>query len=148
LRTDLSGDPTVTELLGRVRKVALEAYAHQDVTFEKIVQALKPKRDAGHPLFRVMFGLRTELDHLEIADLGITRMRLKTGTIKFDLSLGMAETERGLAASLRYRDGLFEDSTIKRLLEELQSLLAGMAAHPQRRISELSSLKVKGVPGA
>src|SRR5262249_15244724 len=78
LRTDLSGDPTVTELLARVRKVALEAYAHQDVTFEKVVQALKPKRDSDHPLFRVMFGLRTELDGVEMANLQISRMRLRT----------------------------------------------------------------------
>ena len=146
LRTDLSGDPTVTELLPRVRKVALEAYAHQDVTFEKIVQALKPKRDSGHPLFRVMFGLRTELDEVGMANLQISRMRLKTGTVKFDLSLGMADTGRGLAASLRYKAGLFEDSTISRLLKELQSLLEAMAAHPQRRLSELTFDKSKGVP--
>jgi amino acid adenylation domain-containing protein len=137
LRTDLSGDPTVTELLARVRKVALEAYANQDVTFEKVVQALKPKRDSDHPLFRVMFGLRTELDGVEMANLQISRMRLRTPAVKFDLSLGVAVTERSLAASLKYRAGLFEDSTVGWLLEGLQDLLEGMVAHPQLRISEL-----------
>jgi amino acid adenylation domain-containing protein len=145
LRTNLSGDPSVTELLRRVRKVALDAYTHQDVPFERVVQALKPRRDTSHPLFQVMFGLRPELDQLEIGDLRISRFQLGNSTVKFDLILGMADTKRGLVASLRYKAGLFEDSTITRLLNELQGLLEAMASHPQRRLSELPFLKFKGV---
>ncbi|HKP11808.1 MAG TPA: amino acid adenylation domain-containing protein, partial [Blastocatellia bacterium] len=137
MRTDLSGNPAFSESLARVRKVALEAYAHQDVPFEKIVQALRPKRDAGHhPLFQVMFSLdRPQLNQLEMADLKVNRMRFSTGEAKmakFDLTLAIADAEQGLVVTLSYKKDLFEAATIQELAQNLETLLGGIAAHPDR----------------
>ncbi|RMF30995.1 MAG: non-ribosomal peptide synthetase, partial [Chloroflexi bacterium] len=97
LRTDLSGNPRFTELLKRVREVALGAYAHQDLPFEMLVEALQPQRDMSHsPLFQVMFVLQNvPLEALELPDLTLRPVDVDRGTATFDLTLSMAEGPEG-----------------------------------------------------
>jgi amino acid adenylation domain-containing protein len=141
LRTDLSGNPTFTELLGRVRETALTAYSH-DLPFERLVEELQPERDASrHPLFQVMAVLQgPPLPPLETPALAWRPLEVETQTAKFDLSLDMAETGQGLSLALEYSTDLFEPATAARLLGHLRTLLAGVASEPARRIDELPLL--------
>src|SRR6218665_2370313 len=98
LRTRLEGDPSFRALLGRVRQVALAAYAHPDVPFEKLVEELKPQRELSHaPLFQVMLALRQDaLPELSLPGLtSVRELEVDTGTAKFDLTLSLAETRQG-----------------------------------------------------
>jgi amino acid adenylation domain-containing protein len=139
LRTDLSGQPTFLELLGRVREVTLEAYAHQDVPFEKLVEELQPARELSHaPLFQVMFTLQNApRPSLELPGLKLAQVELDAGTAMFDLSLSVEETPRGLFGVFEYNTDLFDASTIRRLAAHLQNLLAGVVAAPRRRVSDV-----------
>ena len=152
LRTNLSGEPTFRELLRRVREVALGAYAHQDVPFEKLVEELQPERDLGRsPLFQVSFNLLNYVDErLEIPGLSISPLKVDNGTTKFDLTLFMVEGAEGLRGWLEYNEGLsgwveyrtdlFEAATITRMLGHLETLLEGIIADPDQRLSELPLL--------
>jgi amino acid adenylation domain-containing protein len=142
LRTDLSGDPTFRELLGRVREVCLDAHAHQDLPFEKLVEELQPERDPSRtPLFQVMFTLQNApRAALSMAGLEVSGMAVDRATAKFDLSLSMGETERGLQGTLAYSAGLFDAATIARLARHYRTLLEGVVADPERRLSELPLL--------
>ncbi|HVG19606.1 MAG TPA: condensation domain-containing protein, partial [Blastocatellia bacterium] len=139
MRTDLSGDPTFRELLNRAREVALGAYAHQDLPFEKLVEELQPARDLGRtPLFQVMFVLQnTPLPEIEVSGLRISPLEANSGTAKFDLTLSIDDAEEGLCAALEYNTDLFEATTIRRMLGHFQTLLEAVAANPQERISRL-----------
>jgi len=142
LRTDLSGNPTFQELLGRVREVALGAYAHQDVSFEKLVEELKPERyTSGTPLFQVMFALHNApaLD-LELAGLMADRLEVDKGTAKVDLVLNTVEGPEGLRARLDYNADLFDAATIERMLGHFRTLLKDIVAGPEKRLSELAPL--------
>jgi amino acid adenylation domain-containing protein len=144
LRTSLSGNPTVRELLQRVREVCLQAYAHQDVPFEKLVEELQPQRNLSHsPLFQVMFAQQDlSIRSLNLADLEIAAVDSDTGTSKFDLTLFVSETEQGLAASVEYNTDLFDESTIRRLLQHYNQLLEALtstsADQPLATLSMLS----------
>ena len=142
LRSDLSGDPTFLELLRRVREGALEAYANQDLPFEKLVEELQPERDPRrHPLFQVMFALQNApRQSMEMCGLAVTPLRMDGETAKFDLSLSMVETERGMAGSLVYNTDLFHAATMSRMLDHFQILLRGVVANPAQRLSELPLL--------
>ena len=142
LRTDLNGDPTFAELLGRVREVAMGAYAHQDLPFEKLVEEIQPDRDMGrHPLFQVMMVLQNARGKaLELPGLNLGEMRVESATTKFDLTLSLADTEQGLAVTLEYSTDLFESATIKRMLGHFETLLEAVVANPQRRLSDLPLL--------
>ena len=143
LRTGLSGDLTFRELLGRVREVALGAYAHQDLPFEKLVEELQPERDLSrNPLFQVMFALQNVPRHtLKLAGLEVSSVAVGTGTAKFDLSLSVLEEQRGgLRASLEYNTDLFDAATTERMLGHWRNLLEGVVADPEQRISELPLL--------
>lgn len=139
LRTDLSGSPTFRELLARTRKVTLEAYAHQDVPFDKLVLELQPERSSSHmPLFQVMFALQSApAETLDLSGLTITAMDVDNGTSKFDLTLAVTELEHGLGLDLEYNEDVFDASTIRRMLGHFRTLLEGIVAHPEQRISEL-----------
>jgi non-ribosomal peptide synthetase component F len=141
LRTRLDGDPTMRELLARVREVALEAYARQDVPFDKLVEALRPERDLGwNPLFQVMFGLHSEPAHeLKLGDVTFTPLRRESTLTVFDLSFYFTETERGLACTLRYNTDLFDAATAERLLALFETLLHALAAAPGARLGELTA---------
>ncbi|MEH2123776.1 amino acid adenylation domain-containing protein [Nostoc sp.] len=142
LRTDLSGNPSFEELLNRVRQVALDAYAYQDVPFEQLVEVLQPERSLSHnPLFQVMFILQNApLGKLELPDLSLTPLEINNVTVKFDLILLMSETKDGLTGVLEYNSDLFEATTIRRMVEHLQILLAGIATNPGQLIWELPLL--------
>jgi amino acid adenylation domain-containing protein len=142
LRTDLSGNPTVAELLGRVREVALGAYDHQDLPFEKLVEELKPQRNRSYlPLFQVMLVLQNApSSKIQIPGLGVQRMDLHTATAKFDLILSWEEIDDNLIGTLEYSTDLFDAATIQRMLYQLRRLYQGMVDDPRRRIEQLPML--------
>ncbi len=142
LRTDLSGNPSFQELLKRVRQVVSGAYAHQDVPFEKLVERLRPDRTLSHnPLFQVMFAFNEGLpESFEFAGLTVTILNLDTGTAKFDLTLSLNETARGLIGSFEYNTDLFETATIERIKNHFQILLEAIVASPSRPLSDFSFL--------
>ncbi|MBZ5554817.1 MAG: amino acid adenylation domain-containing protein [Acidobacteriia bacterium] len=142
LRTDLSGDPSFEQLLGRVREVALGAYAHQDLPFEKLVEELRPERVLSHnPLVQVMFALQNAPPPpLQLGDL---KMHLEAGsseTAKFDLTLFLLEQENGLQTDIEYNTDLFDEATIEGWLTHWETLLEGIVAHPEYRLSQLPLL--------
>jgi amino acid adenylation domain-containing protein len=142
LRTDLSGDPTVRELLGRVRDVALGAYGAQDFPFERLVEMVQPVRDMSHsPLFQVMFILQNiPFEAVELEGLTLSYVEIRTGSAKMDLTLEVWEHPEGLKVYLEYNTGLFEAETIRRLGGHLERLLAAFVAAPDQRVSRLPLL--------
>lgn len=142
VRTDLSGNPTFRELLGRVREAALGAYEHQDLPFEKLVDVSQPERDTSYsPLFQVMCHLdNTGAPALALSGLRLTPLDADTGTSKFDLTLDLAESSTELKGWLEYSTELFDDVTIQRLSERFQILLKAAVAAPDTRIAALPLL--------
>ncbi|WP_231608016.1 non-ribosomal peptide synthetase [Streptacidiphilus albus] len=143
MRTDLSGDPTFTELLNRVKDTAIGAYDHQDLPFERLVDELAPKRDLSrNPLFQTMLVLQnvSEGDTWTLPDLEVEPVGINGQEVKFDCQLTVGETATGLEASLEYRTDLFESATMARLVGHFQTLLASVADSPGARLSELEML--------
>ena len=142
LRTDLSGNPSFRELLARVREVALGAYAHQDLPFAKLVEALQPERRAGRtPLVQVLFVLQnTPMPALKFADLTLTPLQIHTSKAKFDLALFMQETEQGLVAYWQYNTDIFHPVAIARLAHHFETLLSSIVKNPDTRIDALEML--------
>ncbi|HVF42756.1 MAG TPA: condensation domain-containing protein, partial [Pyrinomonadaceae bacterium] len=139
LRTSLAGDPTFEELLGRVREVSLGAFVHQDLPFDKVVEALRPERDLGrNPLFQVMFGFsNAPMRDFELPGLTLSPVEYEKGTAVFDLSLYLLDTEQGIMGTLRYSTDLFDDSTVERMWRQYETLLAHVVARPDGRLSDL-----------
>ncbi|HEU4964843.1 MAG TPA: amino acid adenylation domain-containing protein [Bacilli bacterium] len=127
------------DLLHQVRDTALGAYAHQDVPFEKVVEALQPERNLSYtPLFQVMFALQDEaLSHAELPDLTLTSYETEFGTAKCDLTLTMTEAANGLQVAFEYSRDLFDEATMRRMGEHLQTLLTGIVEAPEQAISRL-----------
>jgi alpha-ketoglutarate-dependent taurine dioxygenase len=142
LRTDLSGNPSFRELLRREREVTLGAYAHQDVPFDKLVEALKPERSLSHtPLFQALFVLQnTPQPKLAWPGLKLSAVDFESGTTKFDLSLFMEETEAGLVGHWVYKTDLFDPATIARLAERFKTLLGSIVAQPDERLNALEMI--------
>jgi natural product biosynthesis luciferase-like monooxygenase protein/amino acid adenylation domain-containing protein/FkbM family methyltransferase len=143
LRTDLSGDPSFPELLVRVRQLTLEAYSHQHVPFEKLVEELQPARDLSHsPLFQVLLILQNVPEGaVSLPGLAATPLQADNGTAKFDLTLALEDTGGALAGALEYATDLFLPATAARLGDHFLSLLEGLAADPDRLLSELPLLR-------
>ncbi|OJH38589.1 non-ribosomal peptide synthetase [Cystobacter ferrugineus] len=143
LRTDLSGDPTFRELLGRVKDSALGAYAHQDVPFEKLVEVLQPQRDPSRsPLFQVMLVLQNN-PAATVRAAGLTLHEYEEaggGSAKFDLLLDMKESGGELRGELEYNTDLFDASTAERLVGHLRTLLEEAVARPETHLGRLSML--------
>ena len=137
-RTDLSGDPTFLELLARVRETVLEALAHQDVPFERVVEAVQPKRDPSrHPVFQINFMYQRDfVQPLHASGLTLTAIPSVSPGAIYDLNFFLVERAEGWRASCEYNTDLYERSTVRRLLEQFRGLLEGIAADPTRRISE------------
>jgi len=129
-------------LLERVREVALGAYAHQDLPFERLVEELQPERDLSHmPLFQVMFALQSApTPALEFVGLNLKLLEVESTTAKFDLTLSIENTEQGLKGSLEYNTDLFDGATITRMLAHFHNLLSGIIADPDRILSDLPLL--------
>jgi len=142
LRTDLSGDPSFRELLQRVRETTLGAYAHQDLPFEKLVEALQPERNLSHsPLFQVMFALQNApLEALALPGLHLELSEIESNTARFDLTLSLVDTEQGLLGRLEYNSDLFDPATIDRMLGHFQTLLVGIVADPNQSLATLPLL--------
>ncbi|NDJ18578.1 non-ribosomal peptide synthetase [Myxacorys almedinensis] len=141
LRTDLSGNPQFSQVLAQVRGTALKAYAHQDVPFEQVIEALNLERQTSHtPLVQVMLSVHPAIAPLETSGLTLTPQASVTNTAKFDLTLVFSDSEEGLLGALEYNTDLFDDCTIARLLEHFQTLLAGIAADPAQHLADLPLL--------
>ncbi|MCA1559335.1 MAG: amino acid adenylation domain-containing protein [Acidobacteria bacterium] len=148
LRTDTSGNPTFTELLGRVRNTALAAFAHQDVPFERLVEALNPTRVVSrHPLFQVLLAVRNaEPARLDVPGLQVHDPELRLDAAKFDLELTLAEafTEAGepdgIRGGLRYSADLFDTATAATIAARLVRVLSGVLAGPQAPIGSVDVL--------
>ncbi len=140
LRTDLSDDPTVLDLIARVRETALGAYAHAELPFEMLVEELHPERDLSrNPLFQVTFQLFATSRGQDGA-VKTPPVDVKRGTAPFDLSLSLWESSAGLHGVLEYSTDLYDRARMERLVEHLQTLLAGMVAQPEARLSQLPVL--------
>ena len=144
LRGDLSGQPTFRELLARTRETALGAFEHQDLPFDRLVEALHPGRDLGRtPLFQAMFVLQNNA----MPDVGRPELSLEafgggegTGTAKFDLTLALVESEGVFSGSIEYDTDLFAPSTIDRLIAWLQATLEAVVLDPGRRVIDIPIL--------
>jgi amino acid adenylation domain-containing protein/non-ribosomal peptide synthase protein (TIGR01720 family) len=148
LRSDLSGNPSFRAVLRHVRNICLGAYAHQDVPFEQLVDALEPARDLSrHPLFQVMFVLQnaprnvSSISRAVFSNVQVHPIELDSMHVKFDLSLLFAETGSGLTGVFEYTTDLFETTTMKRMVGHLQALLEGIAADPNRCLVDLPILQ-------
>ena len=152
LRTRLDSNPTFQTLLERVREVALGAYAHQDLPFERLVEALQPERDLSrNPLFQVVFALQNApVKALEMPDLTLSPVDFDPGTTRFDLEFHMSDRSQGLGGEQTdglsvlavYNTDLFDTATIARMLAHFQTLLESIVAHPEQRIANLPLLTV------
>ncbi|HYO12608.1 MAG TPA: amino acid adenylation domain-containing protein, partial [Thermoanaerobaculia bacterium] len=146
LRADLAGDPSFRELLGRVREGTIAAHERADLPFELLVEHLRPERDPGaNPLFQVMFVLHRPPAPFHSAGLAIEPRSVPTGTAKLALTLYALERAEGIELELEYAIGLWDRATAARLLEDLANLLAGVAADPGLRFSELPVLGRSGI---
>ncbi|RKZ71512.1 MAG: non-ribosomal peptide synthetase, partial [Candidatus Parabeggiatoa sp. nov. 1] len=141
LRTDFSANPAFRQLLQQVREVTVGAYSHQDLSFEQVVEELRPARYAGHnPLFHVAFTLDPLMPILELG-WTINQMDIHQGTTKFDLLyLALDEKPEGMTGRIEYNTDLFEEATIARMGGHYQTLLEGIVANPEQRLSDLPLL--------
>ena len=137
LRTDLTGDPGFAEVLDRVRRCAVDAYTHQDVPFERLVEELHPERDLGrHPLFTVMFqveeppALPSGLPGLEVSS-----HRMPYDRVKFDIEVSFTDHGDHFTGVVRYASDLFERGTMERLAGDYRELLDRLVGSPERPIS-------------
>jgi amino acid adenylation domain-containing protein len=139
LRTDLSGNPSFQELLKRIQRVTLGAYAHQDMPFEKLVEELQPGWSLSRtPLFQVAFILQNiPGTSAGTSDLAQSPLALSAGTTHFDLCLFMTDTSQGLIAALEYNTDLFDAATINRMLDHFRIILEEMAGDPERRLLDV-----------
>ena len=142
LRTQIKENSSFSDFITQVQQVFLDAYAHQDVPFEQIVEVLQPARSPSYnPLFQVMFALENiSLDALNLADISMTPEIIEQGTAKFDLNLLMFETQQGIIGSLEYNTDLFEADTIARMTDHFQILLEAIVSNPNHRVRELPLL--------
>ncbi len=141
LRVDTSGNPTVADLLARVRATCLAGYAHQDLPFEKVVEAVAPARDLSTtPLFQVMLALEAgTLGPIELPGLRIDRAERDAGVGKFDLTLVFEDLSAGGGVA-RYHTDLFDEATVERLVGSVLRVLEQLVAAPERTVADLDVL--------
>ena len=140
LRTDVSQNPSFRMFLQQVRAMTLEAQMHQDVPFESLVKPLQPERNPGqNPLFQVMIALEPPLSTLP-SGWTLTQMDIKADAAKFDLYLELDDRPEGLVGRFEYNTDLFDKERIVRMTEHWQTLLEGIVATPEKRVSELPIL--------
>ena len=140
MRTDMSGNPQFKQLLQRIRQVALDAYAHQDIPFEKLVEELAPDRALNRqPLFQVMFTLHNmPSPSLDLPGLSVETLTAHNETSKFDLLLSMREAGDRLTSVVEYNTDIFDESTISRMMQHFELLLQGIVVDAEIGISQLS----------
>ena len=143
LRANLAGRPSFRKLLGQVRQTVLEAYVHQDLPFERIVEELEPERDLNRsPLFQVVMALQNAPgEEPALSGLQLKGLRARTETSRFDLTLNLVEGGDGtLKCALEYAKDLFDDETIRRLANHWKQILASAVRTPERPVGELEFL--------
>jgi amino acid adenylation domain-containing protein len=140
MRNDLSGNPEFRELLRRVREVALGAYMHQEMPFERLVEELQPDRALNRqPLFQAMFVLHNAPSPpVTLPGMTVETLRVHNGTSKFDLLLAMREEGDHLTAAIEYNTDIFAETTIQRMLAHFENLFRSIVDHPEQRLSQLS----------
>lgn len=144
MRVDVSGGPRFTELMDRVRKVAVDAYAHEDLPFEKLVEVLRPERNLDRQaLFQILFGLHNYPDTAQAIDVGNDRLRLRRievdgGESKVDWALSITDLDQdGIKAQINYNTDLYRASTMQRLLRQYETILRHVAAEPDTRLNAI-----------
>ena len=139
LRTNLTDDPGFRELLRKVRGVSLEAYSHQDLPFEKLVEELKPQRDMSRtPVFQVVFNMQNSpMPILNIPGIEISFLEIDRGVSQFDLTLMISKHEGKCHATVEYNNDLFKASEIERMFQSFQMLLEDIMSNPDHLISDL-----------
>ncbi|HYH81173.1 MAG TPA: amino acid adenylation domain-containing protein, partial [Longimicrobium sp.] len=139
VRVDVAGDPTFRELVGRARRAALDAFAHQDLPFERVVEELRPERTLSRaPLFQVSLILQnTPARPVALPRLTLAPEPVDSGTAKFDLSVELTETAGGLDGQAEFAADLFDPATVARMMAQLAALLAAAARAPGTRLSRL-----------
>ena len=141
LRVKLEGDPSVAELLARVKAHTLGAYEHQDLPFEQVVEAVQPARSMSHsPLFQVALNLDSDSQDsaLQLPGLDVSQVEQAHVTTRFDLSLMLKESGGAIAGEMEYASDLFDASTIERLAVHLETLLRAMVADDATPVSRLA----------
>ena len=149
LRTDLSGDPTLAEVIGRARQTALDAYAHQDVPFERLVEMLHPDRSlARHPLFQVGLAVQNlPLAQWKLPGVDASPVPAAMGVARFDVSVTVRErrgaggTPAGLDGIVQYARDLFDAGTAGQVTGRLVRVLEQFAADPQVSLSRVAVLE-------
>ena len=144
LRADLSGSPTVRELIARVAEASRKAYAHQDMPFDILVEALAPQRDRDNPpVFQTMFTLHTLLVmDFKLGEVDCTAAEFQAGTSRFDLAVDVFDLPDGLRVCFEYNTDLFEEAAIERMIDNLTTLLQGFVDDPFAPVQQLA------LPGA
>ncbi|MBB5066902.1 condensation domain-containing protein, partial [Granulicella mallensis] len=142
LRVDFTGQPTVSELLRRVRETAIGAQAHQELPFEQVVERIKPSRSQAHsPIFQVMFAWQNnEVSDLELPGLHLSGLESESSVAKFDLTLNLSETDDEIEGILEYSTALFKSETVERYGRYLVRLLEAMTRGEDERVSQLPML--------
>ena len=141
LRVDLSGDPSFIRLLAMVRTVAMEAYLHQDVPFDRVVEAVNPPRERNRtPLFQVKFVLQNApRPKLEMGNLRLTELELDTGAAKFDLLINVLQQETDLRMLWEYSSEIFRESTVQRMADCYLMLLENIVLNPELKLHEAAA---------
>src|SRR5436853_3208845 len=142
LRSDLSGNPRFVELLEASRQTILDAYAHQHVPFEMLVEELRPERSLSHsPLFQILFVLQNlELGNVELGGSQLELLGEGSGVVKLDLELNVLEGDEGLVLHWLYKKDLFSSETIERMASNFEVLLVGLLERPEERVQSLPLL--------
>jgi len=142
LDTDLSGNPTYTELLTRVREVCLGAYAHQDLPFELLVEAMQPERRSNYtPIFQVWFVLQNApMEGLQLNELTLSEVVITTERAQFDLVMSLVETSAGIHGALTYNTDLFVEGTIQEMIGHYRQMLEAGAGDEELGILDVMLL--------
>ncbi|MEJ7747358.1 MAG: amino acid adenylation domain-containing protein, partial [Luteimonas sp.] len=142
LRSDLSGNPSFTDLLGQSKTMLLDAYAHQQVPFEQLVERLQPQRSLSHsPLFQIMLVLQNNEDgQLDLPGLTLSPVEQAGAVAKYDLTLNISESAQGLALEWEYSTDLFEATTMARLAGHFEVLLRALVSTPGARVGTADML--------
>jgi amino acid adenylation domain-containing protein len=141
IRTDLSGNPSFTELLERLRENFMGALSHKDVPFEKLVMELQPKRDSSrNPIFQVCFSFDVPLPDFNLSGLTSEYYQIESGVSHFDLAFFLEESAAGIKGRIEYNAGIFDTATIHRLTQHFRRLMKAVSETPEERIALLRLL--------
>jgi amino acid adenylation domain-containing protein len=138
LRTKLDGNPTFRKVVQRIREITHAAYQNQDLSLESIVEVLAPERDLNrNPFYQVVFKLKAQPELYSTRDLRLVPIEIEDRSAMFDLTMTLLDGRDGVCGYLNYNADLFKAETIRRMAGHFRTLMEGIAANPDARISEL-----------